>query len=54
MPGCTYGGLPSSVGKFGGETDGGCGLAMGDFSMFRIYADTSEPAEYGADNTFEK
>ncbi len=43
---------PSSVGKFGGETDN-CMWARhtGDFSMFRIYADVNgEPAEYSASN----
>mgnify|MGYP000007703856 FL=1 len=39
---------PSSVGKFGGETDNWMWPRhTGDFSMFRIYADANgEPAEY--------
>lgn len=43
---------PSSVGKFGGETDNWMWPRhTGDFSMFRIYADANgEPAEYSADN----
>ncbi|MBQ8501418.1 MAG: S46 family peptidase [Bacteroides sp.] len=43
---------PSSVGKFGGETDNWMWPRhTGDFSMFRIYADKNgEPAEYSADN----
>lgn len=43
---------PSSVGKFGGETDNWMWPRhTGDFSMFRIYADVnSEPAEYSASN----
>lgn len=44
---------PSSVGKFGGETDNWMWPRhTGDFSMFRIYADTNgEPAEYSTKNT---
>lgn len=44
---------PSSVGKFGGETDNWMWPRhTGDFSMFRIYADANgEPAEYSAENT---
>ena len=44
---------PSSVGKFGGETDNWMWPRhTGDFSMFRIYADANgEPAEYNASNT---
>ena len=43
---------PSSVGKFGGETDNWMWPRhTGDFSMFRIYADQNgEPAPYSADN----
>ena len=43
---------PSSVGKFGGETDNWMWPRhTGDFSMFRIYADTNgEPAEYSTEN----
>lgn len=43
---------PSSVGKFGGETDNWMWPRhTGDFSMFRIYADAEgNPAEYSADN----
>lgn len=43
---------PSSVGKFGGETDNWMWPRhTGDFSMFRIYADANgEPAEYDANN----
>lgn len=43
---------PSSVGKFGGETDNWMWPRhTGDFSMFRIYADKNgEPAEYSQDN----
>lgn len=43
---------PSSVGKFGGETDNWMWPRhTGDFSMFRIYADINgEPAEYSASN----
>ena len=41
---------PSSIGKFGGETDNWMWPRhTGDFSMFRIYADANgEPAEYSA------
>ncbi|WP_321437620.1 S46 family peptidase [uncultured Bacteroides sp.] len=44
---------PSSVGKFGGETDNWMWPRhTGDFSMFRIYADVNgEPAEYSPNNT---
>jgi hypothetical protein len=43
---------PSSIGKFGGETDNWMWPRhTGDFSVFRIYADASgEPADYHADN----
>ena len=43
---------PSSVGKFGGETDNWMWPRhTGDFSMFRIYADANgEPAEYSEEN----
>ncbi len=43
---------PSSVGKFGGETDNWMWPRhTGDFSMFRIYADANgEPAEYNVNN----
>ena len=43
---------PSSIGKFGGDTDNWMWPRhTGDFSMFRIYADKNgEPAEYSADN----
>ena len=43
---------PSSIGKFGGETDNWMWPRhTGDFSMFRIYADANgEPAEYNASN----
>ena len=43
---------PSSVGKFGGETDNWMWPRhTGDFSMFRIYADANgEPAEYSENN----
>lgn len=43
---------PSSVGKFGGETDNWMWPRhTGDFSMFRIYADANgEPAEYNPNN----
>ena len=43
---------PSSIGKFGGETDNWMWPRhTGDFSMFRIYADKNgEPAAYSADN----
>ncbi len=44
---------PSSVGKFGGETDNWMWPRhTGDFSMFRIYADANgNPAEYSESNT---
>ena len=43
---------PSSVGKFGGETDNWMWPRhTGDFSIFRIYADKNgDPAPYSADN----
>ena len=43
---------PSSIGKFGGETDNWMWPRhTGDFSLFRIYADKdNNPAEYSADN----
>ncbi len=43
---------PSSIGKFGGETDNWMWPRhTGDFSIFRIYADKNgKPAEYSADN----
>lgn len=43
---------PSSVGKFGGETDNWMWPRhTGDFSVFRIYADANgEPAEYSESN----
>lgn len=43
---------PSSVGKFGGETDNWMWPRhTGDFSVFRIYADKNgEPADYSAEN----
>ncbi len=43
---------PSSVGKFGGDTDNWMWPRhTGDFSMFRIYADKdNNPAEYSPDN----
>lgn len=43
---------PSSVGKFGGDTDNWMWPRhTGDFSIFRIYADANgEPAEYSKDN----
>ena len=43
---------PSSIGKFGGETDNWMWPRhTGDFSIFRIYADKNgEPADYSADN----
>lgn len=44
---------PSSIGKFGGETDNwGYPRHTGDFSMFRVYADANgEPADYSPANT---
>ena len=43
---------PSSIGKFGGDTDNWMWPRhTGDFSIFRIYADKdNNPAEYSADN----
>ena len=43
---------PSSVGKFGGETDNWMWPRhTGDFSIFRIYADKNgDPADYSAEN----
>ncbi len=43
---------PSSIGKFGGDTDNWMWPRhTGDFSLFRIYADANnEPAEYSPDN----
>jgi hypothetical protein len=43
---------PSSIGKFGGETDNWMWPRhTGDFSMFRIYADKNgKPANYSAEN----
>ena len=43
---------PSSIGKFGGDTDNWMWPRhTGDFSMFRIYADANgEPAEYSESN----
>lgn len=43
---------PSSIGKFGGETDNWMWPRhTGDFSMFRIYGDANgNPAEYSAEN----
>ena len=43
---------PSSIGKFGGETDNWMWPRhTGDFSLFRIYADKNgQPAEYSKDN----
>ena len=43
---------PSSIGKFGGETDNWMWPRhTGDFSLFRIYADKdNKPAEYSKDN----
>jgi len=43
---------PSSIGKFGGDTDNWMWPRhTGDFSMFRIYADeNNEPAEYSENN----
>lgn len=43
---------PSSIGKFGGETDNWMWPRhTGDFSMFRIYADANgEPADYAPTN----
>ena len=43
---------PSSIGKFGGDTDNWIWPRhTGDFSMFRVYADANnEPADYSANN----
>ncbi len=43
---------PSSIGKFGGETDNWVWPRhTGDFSLFRIYADNNnKPADYSEDN----
>jgi Peptidase S46. len=43
---------PSSIGKFGGDTDNWMWPRhTGDFSIFRVYADkNNEPAEYSAEN----
>ncbi|MDF2436274.1 MAG: peptidase [Bacteroidota bacterium] len=43
---------PSSIGKFGGDTDNWMWPRhTGDFSIFRIYANkNNEPADYSADN----
>lgn len=43
---------PSAIGKFGGDTDNWMWPRhTGDFSLFRVYADTNnEPAEYSPDN----
>ena len=43
---------PSSIGKFGGDTDNWMWPRhTGDFSMFRVYADeNNEPAEYSENN----
>ncbi|MDF9830574.1 hypothetical protein M2133_001928 [Parabacteroides sp. PF5-6] len=43
---------PSSVGKFGGDTDNWMWPRhTGDFSVFRVYADANnQPAEYSANN----
>ncbi|HCY43666.1 MAG TPA: serine protease [Prolixibacteraceae bacterium] len=43
---------PSSIGKFGGDTDNWMWPRhTGDFSLFRIYADkNNQPAKYSADN----
>jgi len=43
---------PSAIGKFGGDTDNWTWPRhTGDFSMFRIYADSNnEPASYSKDN----
>jgi len=43
---------PSSIGKFGGDTDNWMWPRhTGDFSVFRIYADTNNmPADYSEDN----
>jgi hypothetical protein len=43
---------PSAIGKFGGETDNWIWPRhTGDFSLFRVYADTeNNPADYSKDN----
>ncbi len=43
---------PSNIGKFGGDTDNWMWPRhTGDFSVFRVYADSNnEPAEYSKDN----
>lgn len=43
---------PSSIGKFGGDTDNWMWPRhTGDFSLFRVYADrNNEPADYSEDN----
>jgi hypothetical protein len=43
---------PSSIGKFGGDTDNWMWPRhTGDFSVFRVYADTNnQPADYSPDN----
>jgi hypothetical protein len=43
---------PSAIGKFGGDTDNWVWPRhTGDFSLFRVYADsTNKPAAYSADN----
>ena len=43
---------PSSIGKFGGDTDNWMWPRhTGDFALFRIYADLeNKPADYSADN----
>ena len=43
---------PSSIGKFGGDTDNWIWPRhTGDFSMFRVYADANnEPADYSTEN----
>ncbi len=43
---------PSNIGKFGGDTDNWVWPRhTGDFSIFRVYADSNgKPAEYSADN----
>ncbi|MDR1918029.1 MAG: S46 family peptidase [Tannerellaceae bacterium] len=42
---------PSSVGKFGGDTDNWMWPRhTGDFSVFRVYAADNKPAAYSADN----
>ena len=55
---CTYrdvrlvGAPPSSIGKFGGDTDNWIWPRhTGDFSVFRVYADANnEPADYSPEN----